>query len=119
VMKRPLHARRNISWNGPSLSRAAEKRTQRDAKSCGSVRPHRCRSRFGAVGVQTRVPHQPSDIGHSAAVGHIDGGWTISEDAALDDGEMWPTSFAVTALTPAVEKAISVLSRRPAGTCIG
>ena len=36
----------------------------------------------------------------------------FSEDAALDDGEMWPTSFAVTALTPAVEKAIKELILR-------
>jgi uncharacterized protein YdhG (YjbR/CyaY superfamily) len=38
----------------------------------------------------------------------------FSEDAALDDGEMWPTSFAVTALTPAVEKTIAELIRRAA-----
>ena len=39
----------------------------------------------------------------------------FSEDAALDDGEMWPTSFAVTALTPAVEKAIKELILRAIG----
>jgi uncharacterized protein YdhG (YjbR/CyaY superfamily) len=39
----------------------------------------------------------------------------FSEDAALDDGDMWPTSFAVTALTPAVEKAIRELILRAAG----
>ncbi|CAD6003418.1 iron chaperone [Agreia sp. COWG] len=33
----------------------------------------------------------------------------FSEDAALDDGEMWPTSFAVTAMTPAAEKRIAAL----------
>ncbi|MDN4641661.1 hypothetical protein QCD70_15520 [Agreia sp. PsM10] len=36
----------------------------------------------------------------------------FSEDAALDDGEMWPTSFAVMTLTPAVEKAIADLILR-------
>ena len=36
-------------------------------------------------------------------------------DAMLDDGEMWPTSFAVTALTPAVEAKITELVRRAAG----
>jgi uncharacterized protein YdhG (YjbR/CyaY superfamily) len=39
----------------------------------------------------------------------------FSEDAALDDGEMWPTSFAVTALTPAIEKAIRELILRAIG----
>jgi uncharacterized protein YdhG (YjbR/CyaY superfamily) len=39
----------------------------------------------------------------------------FSEDAALDDGDMWPTSFAVTALTPAVEKAIRELILRAVG----
>ena len=38
----------------------------------------------------------------------------FSEDAALDDAEMWPTSFAVTALTPAVEKRIAELILRAA-----
>ncbi|PPF61718.1 hypothetical protein C5E11_14200 [Clavibacter michiganensis] len=33
----------------------------------------------------------------------------FSEDAQLDDGEMWPTSFAVTEITPAVEKRIAEL----------
>lgn len=36
-------------------------------------------------------------------------------DAMLDDGEMWPTSFAVTELTPAVEAKITELVRRAAG----
>ena len=39
----------------------------------------------------------------------------FSEDAQLDDGEMWPTSFAVTGITPAVEKRISDLILRAAG----
>jgi uncharacterized protein YdhG (YjbR/CyaY superfamily) len=39
----------------------------------------------------------------------------FSEDAALDDGELWPTSFAVTTLTPAVEKTIAELILRAAG----
>ncbi|MBF4635571.1 hypothetical protein ITJ38_14245 [Agreia pratensis] len=39
----------------------------------------------------------------------------FSEDAALDDGEMWPTSFAVTEITPAVEKRIAELILRAAG----
>jgi uncharacterized protein YdhG (YjbR/CyaY superfamily) len=39
----------------------------------------------------------------------------FSEDAAVDDGDMWPTSFAVTALTPAVEKAIRELILRAVG----
>ena len=33
-------------------------------------------------------------------------------DAALDDGEMWPTSFAVTELTPEVEARIADLVRK-------
>ena len=36
-------------------------------------------------------------------------------DAALDDGEMWPIAFAVTELTPAVEKRIVELARKAAG----
>ena len=39
----------------------------------------------------------------------------FSEDAALDDGEMWPTSFAVIGLTPAVEKRIAEFILRAAG----
>ncbi|SKB03133.1 hypothetical protein SAMN06295879_3666 [Agreia bicolorata] len=39
----------------------------------------------------------------------------FSEDAALDDGGMWPTSFAVLKLTPAVEKKIADLIARAAG----
>lgn len=33
----------------------------------------------------------------------------FNDPAHLDDGEMWPTAFAVTELTPAVEKRIAAL----------
>lgn len=33
----------------------------------------------------------------------------FQQDANLDDGDFWPTSFAVTAMTPAVEKRIREL----------
>ena len=36
-------------------------------------------------------------------------------DALLDDGEMWPTEFAVIELTPAVEKRIADLVKKAAG----
>jgi uncharacterized protein YdhG (YjbR/CyaY superfamily) len=36
-------------------------------------------------------------------------------DASLDDGEMWPTEFAVIELTPAVEAQIAELAKRAAG----
>jgi uncharacterized protein YdhG (YjbR/CyaY superfamily) len=36
-------------------------------------------------------------------------------DARLDDGEMWPTEFAVIELTPAVEKRIAALIKQAAG----
>ena len=36
-------------------------------------------------------------------------------DAKLDDGEMWPTEFAVIDLTPAVEKRIADLFKKAAG----
>jgi uncharacterized protein YdhG (YjbR/CyaY superfamily) len=36
-------------------------------------------------------------------------------DARLDDGEMWPTEFAVIKLTPAVEKKIAELIKKAAG----
>jgi uncharacterized protein YdhG (YjbR/CyaY superfamily) len=36
-------------------------------------------------------------------------------DAKLDDGEMWPTEFAVIELTPAVEKRIGALIKQAAG----
>lgn len=36
-------------------------------------------------------------------------------DARLDDGDMWPTEFAVITLTPAVEKRIGQLAKKGAG----
>jgi uncharacterized protein YdhG (YjbR/CyaY superfamily) len=36
-------------------------------------------------------------------------------DAKLDDGEMWPTEFAVIKLTPSVEKRIADLAKKAAG----
>jgi hypothetical protein len=36
-------------------------------------------------------------------------------DASLDDGEMWPVSFAVTKLTPAVEARITELVKKASG----
>jgi uncharacterized protein YdhG (YjbR/CyaY superfamily) len=36
-------------------------------------------------------------------------------DASLDDGEMWPTEFAVIKLTPGVEARISDLVKKAAG----
>jgi uncharacterized protein YdhG (YjbR/CyaY superfamily) len=36
-------------------------------------------------------------------------------DARLDDGEMWPTSFAVTALTPRTEARIAELVKKAIG----
>ena len=36
-------------------------------------------------------------------------------DAKLDDGEMWPTEFAVIKLTPAVEQRIADLVKKGAG----
>jgi uncharacterized protein YdhG (YjbR/CyaY superfamily) len=36
-------------------------------------------------------------------------------DAKLDDGDMWPTEFAVIELTPAVEKHIAELIKKAAG----
>ena len=36
-------------------------------------------------------------------------------DARLDDGEMWPTEFAVIELTPAVERRIADLIKKAAG----
>jgi uncharacterized protein YdhG (YjbR/CyaY superfamily) len=38
----------------------------------------------------------------------------FSDSAAVDDGDMWPTSFALTKLTPAGEKQIAALLRRAA-----
>ncbi len=39
----------------------------------------------------------------------------FSEDAALDDGVMWPTSFAVTAVSAKVEERLRALVRAAAG----
>ena len=36
-------------------------------------------------------------------------------DAKLDDGEMWPTEFAVIELTPAVESKLAELVKKAAG----
>lgn len=36
-------------------------------------------------------------------------------DARLDDGDIWPTEFAVTALTPGVERKLAELVKRAAG----
>lgn len=39
----------------------------------------------------------------------------FEENAKLDDGAMWPTSFAVTEITPEVEARIVELIRRALG----
>jgi len=39
----------------------------------------------------------------------------FNDVAALDDGPMWPTAFALTALTPQVEAQVADLLRRAAG----
>lgn len=39
----------------------------------------------------------------------------FEEKAALDDGAMWPTSYALTELTPAQEEQITALVTRAAG----
>lgn len=36
----------------------------------------------------------------------------FNESATLDDGPMWPTSFALVELTPAVEKEIAALVKK-------
>jgi len=38
----------------------------------------------------------------------------FEDPAALDDGQMWPTSYALTAMTPDVEQALADLIRRAA-----
>lgn len=40
---------------------------------------------------------------------------SFSEDARLDDGDAWPTSYAVLAVTDAVEAQLRELVRRAAG----
>ena len=39
----------------------------------------------------------------------------FNDAARLDDGAMWPTSFAITELTPEVERRIAELVKRAAG----
>jgi uncharacterized protein YdhG (YjbR/CyaY superfamily) len=39
----------------------------------------------------------------------------FSDKAKLDDGEMWPSAYAVKKLTPATEAAIAKLVRRAIG----
>ena len=39
----------------------------------------------------------------------------FQQDASLDEGDIWPTSFAVQRLTPAVEDRIAELVRRAVG----
>lgn len=39
----------------------------------------------------------------------------FNDSAALDDGTMWATSYALTELTPAVEKKIAALVKKAAG----
>lgn len=39
----------------------------------------------------------------------------FNDDAALDDGTMWPTSYALTELTPANEERIAELVKKAAG----
>ena len=39
----------------------------------------------------------------------------FSDQAGLDDGPLWPTSYALTELTPAVEDQIAELLRRAVG----
>lgn len=39
----------------------------------------------------------------------------FTDEARLDDGAMWPTSFALKGLTPAIEARIAELVKRAAG----
>jgi uncharacterized protein YdhG (YjbR/CyaY superfamily) len=39
----------------------------------------------------------------------------FNDSASLDDGAMWPTSFALTELTPAVEARMAALVKKAAG----
>src|ERR1700694_147300 len=39
----------------------------------------------------------------------------VQQDANLDDGDFWPTSFAVNRLTPAIEEKIGKLVKKAAG----
>lgn len=40
----------------------------------------------------------------------------FNDDAALDDGAMWPASYAITTLGPAEEEQVRALVRRATGT---
>jgi len=40
----------------------------------------------------------------------------FNDDAQLDDGNMWPTAYALTTLTAADEKRIAGLIRQAAGS---
>ncbi|AKU17591.1 iron chaperone [Luteipulveratus mongoliensis] len=39
----------------------------------------------------------------------------FSETAQLDDGDIWPTVYAVTTINPAIEKQLTALVKRAAG----
>ncbi|MFF0555620.1 iron chaperone [Streptomyces sp. NPDC020472] len=39
----------------------------------------------------------------------------FSDQAALDDGDLWPTTYALTALTPATEQRVAALLKQAAG----
>jgi len=39
----------------------------------------------------------------------------FNEWAQLDDGDMWPTAFAVIAMNPTIEKALTALVKKAAG----
>ena len=39
----------------------------------------------------------------------------FSDKAQIDDGDMWPTSYAITKLTPALEKQIVALVKKAVG----
>ena len=39
----------------------------------------------------------------------------FNDSAALDDGDMWPTSYAITTMTPELEKQIAQLVRKAVG----
>jgi hypothetical protein len=41
--------------------------------------------------------------------------WGVNEEAHLDDGNMWPTSWALTKLTPAEEARITALVKKAVG----
>ena len=39
----------------------------------------------------------------------------FNDPATLDDGDMWPTSYAITTVTPAVEKKVAALVKKSVG----